>query len=98
MGSTAFRLLHTIIKKIKLYTNHINVLADNKELLKYIEIWDKIVDLFNKKHNKSVLYNNIIYNECIKAKISSYNEKFHGNKKLIKDKYYGNSILLIESI
>ena len=32
-----------------------NVLADNKELLKYIETWDKIVDLFNKKRNKRVL-------------------------------------------
>ena len=45
-----------------------------------------------------MLYNNTIYNECIKTKISLYNEKFHGNKKVIKDKYYGNSILLIESI
>ena len=26
-----------------------NILADNKELLKYMEIWDKIVDLFNIK-------------------------------------------------
>ena len=30
-----------------------DVLADNKELLKYIEIWDNIVDLFDKKHNKT---------------------------------------------
>ena len=36
--STGFRPLHTIIKRIKLYTNHMNVLADNKELLKYIKI------------------------------------------------------------
>ena len=98
VGSTGFRPLHIEIrKKIKLYTNHMNVLADNKELLKYIKIWDKIVDLFNKKHNKKVLYNNTIYNKCIKTKISLYNEKFHGNKKLTKDKYYGNSMLLIES-
>ena len=75
-----------------------NLLADNKELLKYIEIWNKIVDLFNKKHSKSVLYNNTIYNECINTKISPYNEKFHGNKKFIKEKYYGNSIWLIETI
>ena len=93
VGSTGFRPLHIIIKKIKLYTSYINVLADNKELLKYIKIWDKIVDLFYKKCN-----NNIIYNECIKNKISLYNENFHGNKKLIKDKYYGSSIILIESI
>ena len=39
-----------------------NILADNKELLKF-EIWDKIADLFNKKHNKTVLYNKTIYNE-----------------------------------
>ena len=60
---------------------------------------DKIVDLFNGKHNKKVFYNNTIYiNEWTNTKISSYNEKFHGNKKLIKDRYYGNSVLLIESI
>ena len=98
VGSTGFRLVHIIIKKIKLYINHMNVLADSKELLKYIEIWDKIVDLFNKKHYRKVLYNNTIYNEFIKTKISLYNENFHSNKELIKDKYYGNSVLLIESI
>ena len=27
---------------------YMNVLSNNKELLKYIEIWDKTVDLFNK--------------------------------------------------
>ena len=48
VGNTGFRPLHIIIKKIKLYTNHMNVLADNKELLKYMETWDKIVQLFNK--------------------------------------------------
>ena len=55
-----------------------NVLADNKEL------WDKFVDLFNKKHNKRVLYNNTIYNKCIKTKISAYNENFHCNKETYK--------------
>ena len=67
-----------------------NVSADNRELLKYIKIWDMIEDLLNKKHSKKVLYNNTIYNVCIKTKISLYNENFHGNKKLIKGKYYGN--------
>ena len=38
VGSTGFRQLRIMIKKIKLYTNHMNVLTDNKELLKYIEI------------------------------------------------------------
>ena len=42
VGSTGFRPLYIIIKKIKLYTNHMNVLADNGEVLKCIEIWDKI--------------------------------------------------------
>ena len=97
--SDGFKTLHIITEKLKLYTNHMNVLADNKELLKCIKIWDKIVDLLNKKHNKRVLYNNTIYNnECIKTKISPCNEKFHGNKKLTKDKYDGNSTLLMESI
>ena len=41
------------------------------------------------------MHNNTIYNECIKTKVSPYNEKFHGNKKLIKDRYFGNSILFI---
>ena len=40
-----------------------NVLADNKEFLKYIKICDKILHLFNKKHNKRVLCNNTICNE-----------------------------------
>ena len=97
-GSTGFRPLHIIIKKIKLYSNHMNILADNKELLKYIEIWEKIVDLFNKKHNERVLYNNTIYNECIKTKISPYNENLYGNIKLTKNEYFDHSILLLESI
>ena len=71
-----------------------NVLADNKKLLKYIEIWDKIKALFNKKFNNKPVYNN----EYIKTKMSPCSENFHGNKKIIKDKYYGHSILLLESI
>ena len=89
-----FRPLHIIIKNIKLYTDHINVLANDNELLKYIQIWNKIKILLNKKgfHNRNG------YNEYIKAKISSYNENFHGNKRLTKDKYHGHSMLLLESI
>ena len=99
LGSTGFRPLHIIIKKIKLYTIHMNVLVDDKELLKYIEIWDKIEYLSNKKHSKKVSYNNNIYNNIyLKTKISLYKENFHGNTKLTKDEYYGNSILLLESI
>ena len=71
-----------------------NVLADNREVLKYIEIWDKIEALFNKKINNKPVYNN----EYIKTKMSPYNKNFHGNKELTKDEYYGLSILLLESI
>ena len=68
--------------------NHMNVLANENELLKYIEIWNKIEALFNKKVNKKRLYNKPMYNnEYIKTIISSYNENFHDFKKLTKDKY-----------
>ena len=87
--SNDFRPLCIIIKEIKLYTDH----------MKYTEIWNKIVNLFYEKFNKRGLYNNPTHNnEHIETKISPYNENFHGNKKLTKDKYYDNSILLIESI
>ena len=33
------RPLHIIIKDIKLYTNHMNSLADDNKLLQYNEIW-----------------------------------------------------------
>ena len=36
-----------------------------------------------------------MYNERINTKRSPYNEKFRGNKKLIKDRYYGNSLILL---
>ena len=94
-----FRPLHIIIKNIKLYANHMNVLADNNELLKYIDIWNKIEVLFNKKFNKGGLYNRPVYNnKYIKTKINLYNKNFHDNKKLTKDEYYGHSISLLESI
>ena len=70
-----------------------NVLANDNELLKYIEIWNKIKVLFNKR-----LYNIPVYNEYIRTKISLYNENLHINKRLTKDEYYGHSILSLESI
>ena len=70
-----------------------NFLANDNELLKYIEIWNKIKNLLNKKFSKPV-YNN----EYMNTKINSYNENFHGNKILTEDKYYGHSILLLRSI
>ena len=48
--SGGFKLLYITIKNIKLYTNDINVLANDNKLLKYIEIWSKIEALFNKKN------------------------------------------------
>ena len=99
MGNTGFRLLHIIIKKIKLYTNDMNVLADYKESLQYIKIWNKIKALFNKKFNRKGLHNRPVYNnEYIKTKISQYDENFHGNKTLTKDEYYLFSILLLKFI
>ena len=41
VGCTGFRPLHIIVKYIKLYTNHMNVLANDNESLKYIKIWNK---------------------------------------------------------
>ena len=49
-----------------------------------------IESIFNEKFNSRV-YNN----KYIKTKKSPYNENFHGNKRLTKNKYYGHSILLI---
>ena len=76
-----------------------NILSNNKEFLKYIEIWNKVKFLFNEKFNKRGLCNRPVYNnEYIKTKISPYNDVFKGNKKLTKEEYYCYSILLIESI
>ena len=46
-----------------------NILANNKEFLKYIEIWNQIKDLFNEKFNKRRLHNKPAYNnEFIRTK------------------------------
>ena len=60
--SDSFRPLHITIKNIKLYTDRMNVLANDNELLKYIEIWNKIEALFNKKFNKKGFYSKLTYN------------------------------------
>ena len=90
--SSDIRPLCIIIKEIKSYTDHMNILANNKEFLRYTEIWNKIVNLVNEKFNKRGLYNKSTHNEHIKTNICPYNEDFHGNKKLAQDEYYGNSI------
>ena len=57
-----FKPLH-IIKDIKLYTKHMNVLVNDNELLKYIKIWNKTESLFNgvalnkKFHEKDFIVN-----------------------------------------
>ena len=80
--SGGFKPLHIIIKDIKTYTNHMNVLANDNELLTYIEIWNKTEFLFNKKFNKKGFYSKPTYNnEYMKTKISLYNETF----RTIKD-------------
>ena len=68
-----------------------NILANDKE------IWNKIKDLFKNLSNKRFDNEPIYNNEYIRTKIRPYNKSFHSNKKHIKDKYYDNSILLIES-
>ena len=82
------------IPQINLYTDYMNILANDKEFLEYIEIWNKIKYLFNKRFNKGTIHKN----EYIRTKISPFNENFRGDKKLIKSEYYETSILLIESI
>ena len=75
-----------------------NVLANDNELLKYIEIWNKVEALFNRKFNKKGFYSKPVYNEYINTKISPYNENFHDFEKLTKEEYCGHSILFLDSI
>ena len=90
-----FTPLHIAIKNTKLYAN---VLANDNELLKYIEIWNKVEALFNRKFNKKGFYSKPVYNEYINTKMSPYNENFHDFEKLTKDEYCGHSILFLDSI
>ena len=98
--SNGFKPLCINIKNIKLYTNRMNILANDNELLRYIEIWNKIETLFKEVTlNKKMFHCDPIHNKYIKTKISSYNKNFHDFQKLVKDKYCcGHSILLLESI
>ena len=94
--SGGLRPLHIIIKDIKLYTNHMNVLAD--ELLNTLKYRIRL-SLYLKKINKKGFYSKPAYNnEYIRTKMSSYNENFRDFKNLTKDEYCGHSILLLESI
>ena len=81
--SGGFKPLCFITKEIKLYTDHMNISANNKEFLKYIEIWNNIEALFNEILNIRGLYNRPVYNnEYIRTKISQYNYVFKGKKNL----------------
>ena len=97
--SDGFNPLRINTKNIKLYTNHMNVLANDNKLLKYIKIWNKIETLFNEVAlNKKGFHCDHINNKYIKTKISSYNENFHDFQKLVKNEHCDHSVLLLESI
>ena len=92
------RPLYIVIPQINLYTNYMNILVNDKEFLKYIEIWDKIKNLFKKLFKKRFDSEPIYNNKYIKTKINPLNINFYGNKRPKKDEYYDCSVLLIESI
>ena len=69
--SDGFKPLCINIKNIKLYANHMNVLANDNELLNYIKIWNKIENLFNKVTlNKKGFHCDPIHNKYIKTKFA----------------------------
>ena len=70
------------------------VLANDNELLKYIEIWNKFEALLNKKGLHSGPVHN---NEHTRTKIIPYNENFRDFEKLTKDKYCEVSICEVEN-
>ena len=73
--SNDFKPLCINIKNIKLYTNRMNVLANDNELLRYIEVWNKIGTLFNEVTlDKKRFHCGPMHNKCIRTKISSYNK------------------------
>ena len=72
-----------------------HILVNPANFLKYIEIWVKIVFLFNKGTSKNFTYDI----EYIKPKICQFSENGHHiNKILKKGNYYGTLILSINSI
>ena len=90
-----FKQLNIVIKDTELCANNMHILADPANFLKYIEIWAKMVFLFNKDTSKNFTYDI----EYIKPKICQFNENRHDiNKILKKGNYYGTLILSIDSI
>ena len=98
--SNGFKPFYINIKNIKLYANRMDVLANDNKLLKYIEIWNKIESLYNEVTlNKKGFHCDPIHNnKYIRTKICCYNENLRDFQKLVKNKYCGHSILLLESI
>ena len=69
------------------------MLSTKTNFLKYIEIWAKIVFLFNKDTSRNFTYDT----EYIKPKLCQFNENRHDiNKILKKGNYYGTLILSID--
>ena len=88
----SFRPLNFAIKDTEPCANNMHVLTNHTKFLKYVEIWNWVVSLFNKTTSNNE-------NEYIKAKIYPYNENSRDiNKRLKKCNYYGILVLLIYSI
>ena len=87
--SKVFKPFCINIKNIKFYTNRMDVLTNNNELLKYIEIWNKIKTLSDGVAlNKEGFHSHPIHNnKYIRTKISPYNEILRDFQKLVKHKY-----------
>ena len=77
-------------------SKYVNLLVNDKEIFKnYNETWDKIKNFFEKKFDSKPVYND----KYIKAKISSFNTNFYGNKSPIEDEHYTCfSVILLDSI
>ena len=67
--------LNDNFRPLNIVINH--VLTDRAKFLKYVEIWNRIVSLFNKSPSRNFKYNI----EYIKARISPYNENLHDINK-----------------
>ena len=91
----SFKQLNIVIKDTKLCANNMHILTSPANFLKYIEIWNKIVFLFNKYTSKNFTCDI----EYIKPKICPFNENRNFiNKILKKGNYCGTLILSIDSI
>ena len=91
----SFKQLNVVINDTEMCANNMHILPSSPNFLKYIEIWDKIVSLFNKNTSKNFRYDI----EYIKPKTSFFNEnRYDINKRLKRGNYYGAFILSIDFI